>query len=147
MKRVIVKQIQPNQIEWVNSRYNEIDFVKSNFENEFIVIAKVGNENAGLGRLVRIDEKNIELGGIYVLPSFRGLGVAESIVRSLCEENPFKEAAIWCLPFKNLLKFYAKFGFKKHERGKIPEEIMKKLEYCNSGDKYGKEVLLLFKND
>ncbi|WP_378187552.1 GNAT family N-acetyltransferase [Aquimarina sp. W85] len=65
------------------SKYAEIDFIKSNFDNEYIVIAKVKNKNAGLGRLVKIDNKNIELGGIYTFPDFRGLGVAENIVKNL----------------------------------------------------------------
>jgi len=120
--------------------------VKSNIDNEFIVIANVENKNAGLGRLVKIDNKNIELGGIYVFPNFRGLGIAENIVRSLCEKNPFKASMIWCLPFENLLDFYSKFGFEKYTNGKVPEEIMNKLKWCNSGEKYEKEVFLLYKN-
>lgn len=146
MKRIIVKQAANHEMDWVNSKYDEIDFVKSNFDNEYIVIATIGNQNAGLGRLVKIDDNNIELGGIYVFSDFRGLGVAKNIVRNLCEESPFKEAIIWCLPFVNLLDFYTKFEFKKHENGKVPEEIIKKLEWCNAGNKYEKDVLLLYKN-
>ena len=145
MKRVTVKQAVQNEINWVNSKYDEVNFVKSNFENEFIVIANVENEKAGLGRLVKIDDENIELGGIYVFPDFRGLGVAENIVRNLCEKNPFQAATIWCLPFENLLAFYSKFGFEKYTSGKVPEEISGKLEWCNSGDRYEKEVFLLSK--
>lgn len=145
MKTITVKQAEINEINWINTKYNEVDFVKSNYENEYIVIAKVENENAGLGRLVKIDEDNIELGGIYAFPNFRGLGVAENIVRNLCEKNPFSASTIWCLPFENLLNFYSKFGFENCENIKAPEEVTKKLEWCNSENKYGKKVLLLCK--
>lgn len=91
MKKIIVQQAEQNEIDCVNSKYDEIDFVKSNFDNEFIVIVKVENEGAGIGRLVKIDAKNIELGGIYVLPNFRGLGVAEKIVHNLCKKIHLKK--------------------------------------------------------
>lgn len=49
---------------------------------------------------MKIDKNNIELGGIYAFPNFRGLRVAENIVHNLCEKNPFDESTIWCLPFE-----------------------------------------------
>ncbi|UII19575.1 GNAT family N-acetyltransferase [Fulvivirga ligni] len=127
MKKITVIQAEISQINWINEKYSEVDFVKSNYENEYIVIAKVGNENAGLGRLVKIDEDNIELGGIYAFPSFRGLGVAQDIVRNLCEKNPFDASTIWCLPFEYLFHFYSKFGFRHHEDIEAPKEVIKKL--------------------
>lgn len=145
MKKVTVNQANQDEIAWINSKYEEVNFVNSNFENEFIVIAKVEEERAGIGRLVKIDAGNVELGGIYALPDFRGLGVAANIVRTLCEQNPFKETTIWCLPFENLLKFYAKFGFEKYESGEVPTEVIEKLEWCNSDNRYEKEVVLLYK--
>ena len=147
MSKVTIRQAEKNDINWINSKYREVDFVKSNYENEYIVIAKVENENAGLGRLVKIDENNIELGGIYVFPNFRGLGIAENIVRNLCEKNPFGESTIWCLPFENLLKFYSKFGFEKCENITAPGKVASKLNWCNSESKYGKKVLLLCKTN
>lgn len=145
MNAVTVIQADRNEIDWINSKYTEIGFVKSNYDNEFIVIAKVENKNAGLGRLVKIDDKNIELGGIYTFPDFRGLRVAENIVSNLCNKNPYKESTIWCLPFENLLSFYSKFGFKNHYKGAVPEEVGKKLEWCNSNNRYEKKVVLLYK--
>lgn len=145
MKTVTVRQAEIHEINWINAKYSEVDFVKSNFENEYILIAKVGNENAGLGRLVKIDEDNIELGGIYAFPNFRGIGVAENIVRNLCKKNPFGASTIWCLPFENLLNFYSKFGFENCDNIKAPKELTKKQEWCNSENKYRKKVLLLCK--
>jgi len=145
--KVTVKQAKKNDISWINAKYSEVDFVKSNYDNEYIVIAKVENENAGIGRLVKIDKNNIELGGIYSFPDFRGLGVAENIVRNLFEENPFDKSIIWCLPFENLLNFYSKFGFKNCENIKAPEKVARKLEWCNTESIYGKKVLLLCKTN
>jgi predicted GNAT family N-acyltransferase len=147
MKTVTVKQAEKKELNWINSKYSEVNFVKSNYENEYIVIAKVENENAGLGRLVKIDNNNIELGGIYTFPNFRGLGVAENIVRNLCEKNPFDKSTIWCLPFENLLNFYSKFGFENCENIKAPKEVAEKLEWCNTESKYGKKVLLICKKN
>ena len=145
MNTITIKQAEKNEINWVNSKYAEVDFVKSNYENEYIIIAKVNGENAGLGRLVKIDSHGIELGGIYVFPNFRGFGVAEKIVQHLCEGNPFGESTIWCLPFENLFKFYSKFGFETCENKNAPEKVAQKLEWCNSENQYGKKVLLLCK--
>ena len=136
-----------NDLEWVNSKYAEINFVKSNFDKEFIAVARIENQNAGLGRLVKIDDKNIELGGIYTFPEFRSIGVAENIVAYLCKKNPFKQSIIWCLPFENLSDFYCRFGFEKYQDGDIPKEINEKLEWCNTNDKYKKKVILLYKKE
>lgn len=147
MSKVTILQAESHQIDWINSKYDEVDFARSNYENEYIVIAKVGNENAGLGRLVKIDNDTIELGGIYAFPNFRGLGVAEHIVQNLCEKSPFGASTIWCLPFENLLGFYSKFGFKNSEDKEVPEKVAKKLEWCNAENKYTKKVVLLYRTN
>ncbi|MCL6220408.1 GNAT family N-acetyltransferase [Zunongwangia pacifica] len=148
MKAITIKQAEKNEIDWINTKYEEVDFTKSNDESEYIVIAKIGDENAGLGRLVKINDNHIELGGIYVFPNYRGLGVAENIVRTLCEENPFEASTcMWCLPFENLLGFYAKFGFNNALDTTPPEQVAKKLEWCNSNNRYEKKVLLLCKKN
>lgn len=145
MITVTVHQAKKQELDWVNEKYGEVDFVKSDYENEYIVVARVENENAGIGRLVKIDTNNLELGGIYVFPDFRGFGVAENIVRSLCENNPFGESTIWCLPFENLLDFYSKFGFEKCENITAPEKVVHKLNWCNLESNYEKKVLILCK--
>ncbi|TPN87218.1 GNAT family N-acetyltransferase [Aquimarina algicola] len=145
-RKVTIKQAQRHEIDWVNAKYGEVDFVNSTYDNEFIVIANVEDENAGLGRLVKIDDTNIELGGIYTFSNFRGLGVAAHIVSGLIDKNPFEQSTIWCLPFENLLNFYTRFGFEMYQNGTIPESIEKKLKWCNTNDMYDKKVMLLCKN-
>jgi len=56
----------------------------------------------GVGRLVQIDEDRIELGGIFILPKYRGLHLAGEIVAFLVQ--PAKKSHIqnvYCLPLKN----------------------------------------------
>ena len=144
MNTIIVRQARKDEIDWVNAQYKSIDFKPSNFENEYIVIAEIGGEKCGLGRLVKIDEQNTELGGIYVLNEYRRMGVAEEVVSFLCSNNPFLDTTIWCLPFENLKDFYGKYGFTKHMIAP-PKEIAEKHSWCNTSGVYSKEVLLLSK--
>ncbi|MEW2923298.1 GNAT family N-acetyltransferase [Muricauda sp. ANG21] len=130
---------------WINSQYAAIGFPESHFDNEYIMIAENGSQKVGLGRLAPIDHNNIELGGIYVLPSFRGGGVAEKLVRALIETNPYKGRTIWCLPFKNLVGFYKKFGFQISKSSYVPPRIVTKYNWCNSPNRFDEEVLLLVK--
>ncbi len=143
MCAIQARKAKKEEIEWVNSQYKEVGFVASNFYNEFIAIVEVDGRKAGLGRLVIIDEGNIELGGIYVLKEFRRMGVADHIVDFLCTNNSFKERIIWCLPFEHLKKFYEGFGFKKSNMVKAPKVIARKHEWCNTN--YDQIVLLLAK--
>jgi len=143
MKNITTRKAEINEIEWINSQYKNVEFVESNFNNEYIVIAEVDNIKAGIGRLVVIDENNIELGGIYVFQEFRKIGVAGNIVDTLCNDNPFSEKTIWCLPFENLKKFYSDFGFANSNISKAPKEVTKKYEWCKKV--YDKKVLLLSK--
>ncbi|SDF16548.1 hypothetical protein [Cellulophaga baltica] len=69
MKKISIKSAKKDELSWINSKYNEVNFAASTFENEYIVIASVDNEKAGIGRLVRINNGHIELGGIYVFPN------------------------------------------------------------------------------
>ncbi len=145
MNTILTRKASSNEINWVNSKYTEVSFVKSNFENEFIVIAEVNNQKAGLGRLVIIDDRNIELGGIYVFKEYRKMGVADSIVSFLCTNNPFKDRVVWCLPFENLKEFYSNFGFNESANIKIPNQVASKYKWCNTT--YDKKVLSLSKID
>ena len=140
---IAIKKAQKSDLYWINSMYKEVDFVASNFDNEYIVIALVNNQNAGLGRLVYIDNQNIELGGIYVFENFRGLKIADLIVSTLLKENPFQNTTIWCLPFENLLAFYQKFDFKENSENNPPEKVLHKLNWCTHT--YNKKTLLLSK--
>jgi hypothetical protein len=69
-----IRAASKTDIEWINHRYKEVDFVPSIFEKEVIAVAEFKGERAGLGRLVTLDEQNAELGGMYVFEPYRGKG-------------------------------------------------------------------------
>ncbi|WP_158237315.1 GNAT family N-acetyltransferase [Aquimarina sp. MAR_2010_214] len=144
MKKIYVRKATPKDIEWINNTYQSIDFVVSDFNAEYIAIAKIEGVKCGLGRVVNIDKNNLELGGMYVLDQFRGMGIAEKIILHLLK-NYEQHKKIWCLPFEHLQPFYNRFGFldqKTHDY-KIPDKIYAKHKWCNQN--YNKDVLLLVK--
>ncbi len=145
MNEIIIRKAKEIEIEWINTKYAEVDFKKSVFEKELIVIAEYESLNSGLGRIVKIDKENYELGGMYVFQEFRNKGIAEKIVAFLIHSENLEDKNIWCLPFENLENFYAKFGFKMAEKTKIqtPKEITEEHNWCNKT--YEKRVLLMVK--
>ncbi len=66
-----IRTANRSEIEWINKCYDEVEFVHSIFDKEVIAIAEFNNQNAGIGRLVRINSDNLELGGMYVFDAFR----------------------------------------------------------------------------
>lgn len=65
-----------NDLEWINNQYDSIGFVRSDLKRDKVAIITYNNAYAGVGRLVQIDEDTLEMGGIYILPQFRGLQLA-----------------------------------------------------------------------
>lgn len=72
-----IRIAKASEIDWINQRYDEVEFVHSVFEKEIIAIAEIGAQQAGIGRLVNVTEHDFELGGMYVFEPFRSKGVAE----------------------------------------------------------------------
>lgn len=143
--RLEVNEAKAEDIDWVNKKYDEVQFQHSDPSNETIVIATVDGQKAGIGRLVKIDDKTAELGGMYVFEEFRGKGVASEIVKELIN-NRGQFEHIFCLPYENLKEFYEKYGFKAVDsQGNVPEKILKKYKWCNKT--YDKRVLLLARNE
>ena len=95
--------------------------------------------------MVKIDEENWELGGIFVDDNYRGLGVARAVVSYLCSETDLSYKNIWCLPFEDLNNFYHGFGF-DNPKVTPPESISEKHLWCNTLAGYTKKVLLLSKH-
>ncbi len=137
-----IRKADMREIAWINECYDEVGFVHSDYQREFIAIAEVDGERAGIGRLVTVNSGAFELGGIYVFDPYRGKGVAAKIVDFLTE-NAEVGRAIFCLPFAHLAGFYQQHGFRKcnkDEVDEVPEEVRKKHQWCNS--KYPNETLL-----
>ncbi|MGN7233316.1 GNAT family N-acetyltransferase [Priestia megaterium] len=139
-----IKLASKNDLQWVNEQYSTIGFVPSNLERDKVAIVTYKGEYAGVGRIVKIDENNIEIGGIYVLPDFRGRNLAYELVTFLVEEaKRFKEPNVYCIPFAELQHFYKKCGFKgtNLQNDNIDDVIRSKYKWCLN--EYEKKVLLL----
>ena len=129
-----------NEIGWINKCYDEVEFLPSNFENEIIVIAELDGQKAGLGRLVKIDQKHFELGGIYVFDAFRGKGVGKEIVKFLLQYvKPLQ--IVYCIPFENLISLYQQCGFSSCiELEQTPKILLEKYHWCK--EKYNQPISL-----
>src|SRR5438128_1026460 len=78
-----IRAAEKQEMAWINGCYDEVEFIHSHFDSEIIAVAEFDGEKAGLGRLVKVDEQNLELGGMYVFESFRNKGIAKEIVTFL----------------------------------------------------------------
>lgn len=127
---------------WINQKYDEVGFVHSIYEKEFIAIAEIDGNKVGLGRLVMISPSTFELGGIYVFKPYEGQGIAGKIVSFLLSHSQ-KNSTIYCLPFAKLSEFYLRHGFIPctSSSGDIPKALLEKLEWCNNT--YPDKVILL----
>lgn len=99
-------------LEWINKQYESIGFVPSDLKRDKVAIIKYKGEYTGVGRLVQIDEDIIELGGIFILPKFRGLQLAGKLVFFLVQTaRELHIQNIFCPPFEELKNFYKKYDF------------------------------------
>lgn len=136
-----IRTAKKSDISWINKCYDEVDFVHSNFENEIIAIAECNEQKAGIGRLVKVDDKNLELGGMYVFESFRGKGIAKELVRFLLTYVKLSQT-VYCIPFEHLLPLYKQCGFTNcSEFDLVPEKILEKYRWCQT--KYPNPTALL----
>ncbi|MCU0096271.1 MULTISPECIES: GNAT family N-acetyltransferase [unclassified Bacillus (in: firmicutes)] len=132
-----------NDLEWINNQYESIGFVQSDLERDKVAIITYNNEYAGVGRLVQVDENTIEMGGIFILPQFRGLQLAGKLVSFLVETaQNLQVENVYCLPFEELENFYKKYGYTEVDTAKevVHPIILEKYNWCL--DYYDKHVLL-----
>ncbi|MDM5194035.1 GNAT family N-acetyltransferase [Bacillus hominis] len=130
-------------LEWINIQYESIGFVQSDLTRDKVAIITYNNEYAGIGRLVQIDEDTIELGGIFILPNFRGLQLAGELVSFLVQTAKKSHIQnVYCLPFEELENFYKKYGFTEVDTTQevVHPIILKKYNWCL--ETYDKHVLL-----
>jgi GNAT superfamily N-acetyltransferase len=133
---ITVRAARPDELEWVNQRYAEVDFVASG-PGDSIAIAEVDGERAGIGRVVPVAARTAELGGMYVFDRFQGLGLSRRIIAWLLEQPQFDQ--LYCLPFEELQGLYGSMGFAPS--ASAPEEVAAKHRWCNAH--YSKRVLLM----
>lgn len=139
---LVVRRLTAEELPWANERYAEIHFVPSAME-DFIVVATLEGVKVGIGRLVAVDANSAELGGIYVLPPYRGQQVARALVNFLLGASHYRR--LYCVPFAHLDGFYRGFGFEPVPNDHaIPDSIARKLQWCQC--KYASAVTLLVRN-
>jgi GNAT superfamily N-acetyltransferase len=123
-----VRLARPSELEWINARYAEIRFLPSTAA-DLMAIGELGDQRVGIGRVVPIDASTGELGGMYVLPAFRGHGIAKAIVRFLVERTD--RTLLYCVPFASKSAIYEGLGFGRVENAcAIPAKIREKLDWC-----------------
>lgn len=134
-----VRRAASSELGLINERYAEVQFLAS-AQNDFLVVAEIGGQPAGLGRIVPIDAGIGELGGMYVFEEFRGLGVSKAIIAFLVAGS--EAAALYCLPFADLQGLYESFGFGRvADVASAPDKVRHKLRWCD--EFYDKPVLLM----
>lgn len=140
--KIKISAATEDDMEWINQKYQEVDFVPSIFEKEIIAIAEYEEQRAGIGRLVTIDERHAELGGMYVFETFRGKGIAKELVNFLLTQASSFQT-VYCVPFEHLSSFYRGFGFVSCSNlEKVPHEVVAKYQWCKSH--YPQPTSLLF---
>ncbi|SFL59566.1 GNAT family N-acetyltransferase [Rugamonas rubra] len=136
---IVVGLAGADDLAWANARYADIDFLPSKAA-DLIAIARVDGVAAGLGRVVAVADGEGELGGMYVLDGFKGLGLARRIIAFLRDNSGCH--TLYCLPFAELAALYQSMGFAPVANDTaVPAAVAAKHRWCNSH--YGKPVLLL----
>ena len=134
---ISIRRADASELEWVNARYREVDFVPSTAHDR-IAIAEVDGDRAGIARVVSAGDAG-ELGGMYVFAPYRGRGVAQELIRFLLRET---NGPLYCLPFASLESLYGAFGFTRvTDSSRVPEAVKEKHRWCN--EHYTEAVLLL----
>jgi N-acetylglutamate synthase-like GNAT family acetyltransferase len=125
---MLLRTATPEDAGWIQEQYEKVHFIPSDLTRDTVVVAEVGGERAGIGRLVPAGESAYELGGMYVDDAHRGRGIAHAIVEELIRRAGAKE--VYCVPFANLETLYEAGGFRRVEPVNIPEKIQEKLDWC-----------------
>jgi predicted N-acetyltransferase YhbS len=125
---LVVRDASVDERAWANRLYETIDFAPSSLDDVQLVASRHG-ERIALGRLVAVGDGDgaLELGGIWTAESERGRGVATAMVRALIARAA--DAPLWCVPFRALADYYARFGFAPREGG-WPAGVAQKAARC-----------------
>jgi GNAT superfamily N-acetyltransferase len=112
---ITIRDLHDGERAWANERYRDIQFALTPPE-AVALVAELGGQRVGLGRLVEHAPDVVELGGIWTEPSMRGRGIARAMVEALMARLPARTAGappapVWCIPFVHLSVFYQSFGF------------------------------------
>ncbi|HZV64833.1 MAG TPA: GNAT family N-acetyltransferase [Telluria sp.] len=130
---------RPAELDWINQRYAEVDFVRSTARDR-IALAEIDGAVAGFGRMVPLAPGVGELGGMLVFEDYKGRGVARRLIAFLLAQPDFQ--TVYCLPFAELESLYAGMGFAQvPASADMPRHVIDKYGWCNTH--YGQPVLLM----
>ncbi|MES2298666.1 MAG: GNAT family N-acetyltransferase [Pseudomonadota bacterium] len=136
---VTLRRAEPGELEWINARYAQVDFLPSS-DADLVALATLDGVPAGLGRIVPVGADAGELGGMLVFEQFQGCGLARRIIDFLLQQTRY--ATLYCLPFAELEDLYASMGFARAPAGAdLPDHVAHKYRWCN--EHYPKPVLLM----
>jgi N-acetylglutamate synthase-like GNAT family acetyltransferase len=137
--QITLRAASPGDLAWINERYRSIDFRLST-PDDLQVVAELDGKPAGLGRIVPIEGRIGELGGMLVFDEYRGTGLSKAIIAFLAQTNRFD--FLYCLPFANLESLYEGFGFRRVDAGSsLPVKVREKYHWCAAF--YNEPVLLM----
>jgi N-acetylglutamate synthase-like GNAT family acetyltransferase len=139
MMQLTLRTAAPDELAWINERYRSIDFRLSGAD-DFQAVAEVDGKPAGLGRIVPVEGRVGELGGMLVFDQYRGTGLSKAIIGFLAQTTHFD--FLYCLPFANLEQLYASFGFRRVDPcAGVPAKVLEKYHWCVAF--YTEPVLLM----
>lgn len=134
-----IRTALPGELEWINRRYAEINFLPS-AADDFQAVAEIDGRPAGLGRVVPAGARAGELGGMVVFDGFRGTGLSKKIIAFLAAAQDFD--CLYCLPFAKLESLYAGFGFRRlADTSGVPDTVLEKYRWC--AQFYAEPVILM----
>lgn len=127
---ITIRDLHDSERAWANERYRDIQFALTP-PDAVALVAELGGQRVGLGRLVEHAPGVVELGGLWTEPSMRGRGIARAMVEALMARLPARTAGapqgpVWCIPFVHLSVFYQSFGF-AHRPAPWPPAIAAKV--------------------
>lgn len=144
MATIILKKAVKKDLNWINEQYRNLNFLPSDLNQEYVVIAQQGIQRCGIGRLIHLSPEHEELGGMFVSAPFRKQGIARQIVSHLLEQrNP--SCNTWCIPLKHLIPFYSSFGFIEVGANypNIPDVLARRINWCDQNQDNGVSLLLI----
>lgn len=137
---VRIDRAHAGQLDHINARYAEIDFLPS-APDHLVAVAQVGDVMAGLGRIVPVAAGVGELGGMYVFDGWKGHGLAKRIIDALRQWSSYD--ILYCIPFSELEGLYLSMGFVPVEdTGAVPPAVAAKHGWCR--DHYPQPTSLLY---
>lgn len=115
--------------------WSEVSFIPQKFDTQFAVFAKrkkpevwfkalIEDEIAGCGCLLLLSKRTARLSNIFVLPQYRGMGLAQKIVKA--REQWAKDQGFNYIDARSVKRYYLDHGYKEIKKYKVGGSWFKK---------------------